>query len=161
MEKEKYISNSTIKEEPSKPLKLKLSDRIKMLFVDLQNQIDSIRNGDLEDGSLSGKKIKDNTIGGRKIKDNTIGGEKIREGAIGTSKLQDESITGSNLERGSVTTEKLAPGTIDESKIILSDFNIDFDSGTGDILANFINDSDVTDADMDDNSGDVYLTLEN
>ena len=141
MEKEKYISNSTIKEEPSKPLKLKLSDRIKMLFVDLQNQIDSIRNGDLEDGSLSG--------------------EKIQEEAIGTSKLKDESITGSKLERGSVTIEKLAPGTIDESKIILSDFNIDFDSSSGDIIANFINDSDVTDANMDNYSGDVYLTLEN
>lgn len=42
MEKEKYIGNSTIKGEPSKPLKLKLSERIKALFVDLQNQIDSL-----------------------------------------------------------------------------------------------------------------------
>ena len=44
MENEKYIGNSTIKGEPSKPLKFKLSERIKALFVDLQNQIDSLNN---------------------------------------------------------------------------------------------------------------------
>ena len=42
MDKEKYVGNSKIKEKPTKPLKLKLSERIKALFADLQNQIDSL-----------------------------------------------------------------------------------------------------------------------
>ena len=42
MDKEKYVGNSKIKEKPTKPLKFKLSERIKALFADLQNQIDSL-----------------------------------------------------------------------------------------------------------------------
>lgn len=114
----------------------------------------------IPDGAVTSDKIGDGEVKGRNIGENEIQGRHIADKAVGSEQIANEAILNRHIGRYEMTVDKFAPGVIDESQILLSDVVIEFDDETGDIFAHFINNGDVKDANMNDNTGDVYLVIE-
>lgn len=113
----------------------------------------------IPDGAITTLKIADKAVKGKNIADDAITGDKIGLDTIEGRSIKNNTIEGRSIQNNAIGIQHLKPGTIDESKIVLSDVAIDFDNETGDITVYFINDCGVTDAYIDENTGDIVLVV--
>lgn len=94
-----------------------------------------------------------------KLADEAVTEEKLADEAVTERSLANDAVTNDKLAPHCVTNDKLAPEVVEAKQLILSDASIEI-GDEGEIILAYFQGSGVIDADLDEDTGEISLTIQ-
>ena len=131
--------------------------RVLLQTRDIHNK--AVTEDKLADEAVTEEKLADEAVTERSLANDAVTNDKLAPHCVTNDKLAPEAVTTEKLPPHCVTNDKLAPEVVEAKQLILSDASIEI-GDEGEIILAYFQGSGVIDADLDEDTGEISLTIQ-